>query len=122
VASSVAKTERIRAFLPAVFRTQRSRQRKVGKISSLAHVPFLNSSTVPYRKPSSSKRPLSAPRRESALGIHQQLPSLYPDRFLDSMNELNLILRHAADSDFVVLAVCIALLATLSLTEGKLLR
>ncbi len=38
------------------------------------------------------------------------------------MTELNLILRHAADSDFVVLAVCIALLATLSLTEGKLLR
>lgn len=38
------------------------------------------------------------------------------------MTELNLILRQAADLDFVALAVCIALLATFSLTEGKLLR
>lgn len=37
------------------------------------------------------------------------------------MTVIPMFFRHIADLDFIALAVCVTLLATLSLTEGKLL-
>lgn len=38
------------------------------------------------------------------------------------MNDLPSIITPTSDLELIVLAVCVALLATLALTEGKLLR